>query len=81
MITYLRTELLPLCEAYVAHPPTDPKARDFEHKKLSETILAQVILKADGIEPDGDEIARNARKALVKEAQAALNRLDQAARE
>ncbi|KAH1575345.1 hypothetical protein KXW50_000578 [Aspergillus fumigatus] len=81
LITYLRTELLPLCEAYVAHPPTDPKARDFEHKKLSETILAQVILKADGIEPDGDEIARNARKALVKEAQAALNRLDQAARE
>ncbi|GIC93920.1 BAG family molecular chaperone regulator [Aspergillus udagawae] len=81
LITYLRTVLLPLCEAYVAHPPTDPKARDFEHKKLSETILAQVILKADGIEPDGDEAARNARKALVKEAQAALTSLDQAARE
>ncbi|RHZ61959.1 BAG family molecular chaperone regulator [Aspergillus thermomutatus] len=81
LITYLRTELLPLCEAYIAHPPTDAKARDFEHKKLSETILAQVILKADGIEPDGDEAARNARKALVKEAQATLNRLDQAAKE
>jgi hypothetical protein len=81
LITYLRTELLPLCEAYVANPPTDAKARDFEHRKLSETILAQVILKADGIEPDGDEAARNARKALVKEAQAALNSLDQAAKE
>ncbi|KAF7128554.1 hypothetical protein CNMCM5793_003342 [Aspergillus hiratsukae] len=81
LITYLRTELLPLCEAYVANPPTDAKARDFEHKKLSETILAQVILKADGIEPDGDEAARNARKALVKEAQAALHSLDQAAKE
>ncbi|EAW08127.1 BAG family molecular chaperone regulator [Aspergillus clavatus NRRL 1] len=79
LLSYFRTVLLPLCNAYIAHPPTEAKARDFEHKKLSETILAQVILKADGIEPDGDEAARNARRALIKEAQTALNRLDQAA--
>jgi hypothetical protein len=61
----------------VADPPTDPKKREFEHKKLSETILAQIMLKADGIVPDGNVTIRNARKALIKEAQANLDRLDQ----
>jgi hypothetical protein len=74
---YFQRELLPLCDEYLADPPTDPKKREFEYRKLSETILAQVMLKADGIEPDGNETVRNARKALIKEAQASLNRLDQ----
>lgn len=73
---YFQQELAPLVDEYVADPPTEPKKREFEYKKLSETILAQIMLKADGIEPDGVEVVRNARKALIKEAQAALNRLD-----
>ncbi|CEJ54363.1 hypothetical protein PMG11_00681 [Penicillium brasilianum] len=75
---YLQRELIPLCDDYLANPPSDPKKREFEYRKLSETILAQVMLKADGIEPDGNETVRNARKALIREAQASLNRLDQA---
>lgn len=78
LLGYLQQELVPQCDAYVANPPTDPKKREFEYKKLSESILAQIMLKADGIEPDGNETVRNARKALIKEAQANLNRLDQA---
>lgn len=77
LVGYLQQEIVPLCEEYVADPPTDPKKREFEHKKLSETILAQVLLKADGIEPEGDPTIRNARKALIKEAQSNLDRLDQ----
>lgn len=73
---YFREELAPLVDEYVADPPTDPKKREFEYKKLSETILAQIMLKADGIEPDGVETVRNARKMLIKEAQASLNQLD-----
>jgi hypothetical protein len=73
---WLQEEMIPLVNEYVANPPTDSKKRDFEYKKLSETILAQVMLKADGIEPDGDATIRNARKALIKDAQAALNKLD-----
>lgn len=80
LTSYFRNEILPFCDEYVAHPPTDPKVRDFEHKKLGETILTQVMLQADGIEPTGDEDARNARKALIKETQATLSRLDQAAK-
>ncbi|PKY04203.1 hypothetical protein P168DRAFT_281850 [Aspergillus campestris IBT 28561] len=73
---YLRRELVPPCEAYARSPPTEEKARAFENRKLSETILAQVILKADGIEPSGDAETRTARKALINEAQAALGLLD-----
>ncbi|GES60778.1 LMBR1-like membrane protein-domain-containing protein [Aspergillus terreus] len=80
LLSYLRSELTPLCEEYIARPPADAKARDFEHKKLSETILAQVILKADGIEPASEE-ERMARRALVKEALTISGRLDQAAKE
>ncbi|PWY76315.1 hypothetical protein BO70DRAFT_363908 [Aspergillus heteromorphus CBS 117.55] len=79
LMAYLQRELLPRCEEYLTSPPPDAKARDFEHKMLSEVILAQVILKADGIEPASEE-DRAARRALIKEAQRALNSLDQAAK-
>jgi hypothetical protein len=72
---YFRSSLLPMCTAYISNPPEDARARAFEHSKLSETILSQVIMKADMIE-GGD--ARNARRALIKEAQETLTRLDRA---
>ncbi|KAL4933703.1 uncharacterized protein BDV17DRAFT_66206 [Aspergillus undulatus] len=75
LTAYFRKELLPLAERYIANPPADEKAREFEHKKLGEFLLAQVILKADGIEPSTDEI-RAARRALIKEAQGTLNAVD-----
>jgi hypothetical protein len=70
------SEFLPHCKQFVNHPPSDAKARDFEYKKLSESILAQIILKLDEVETDGNEEARSRRKALVKETQAMLNQLD-----
>ena len=77
---WLQQEMIPRCDEYVADPPSDPKVRNQEYQKLSETILAQVMLKADGIEPDGNQTARDARRALIKEAQAALNKLDSIAK-
>lgn len=81
LTSYFRNELMPFCDEYVNNTPTDPKVRDFEHKRLGETILTQVILKADGVEPDDDSEARQARRALIKETQAALSRLDKAREE
>ncbi|BCR83658.1 BAG family molecular chaperone regulator [Aspergillus chevalieri] len=80
LATYFRTELLPPSEAYIASPPSEPKYRDFEHKKLTETIMAQVLLKADSIDHEGDQGVRSARKALINEAQETSRRLDQAAK-
>ena len=79
MAGWFEQEMKPLCEEYIANPPSDPKKRDYEHKKLSETILAQIQLKADGIEPNGDEVARSARRALIKDTQAVLSELDKIA--
>ncbi|KAJ5377966.1 uncharacterized protein N7496_005375 [Penicillium cataractarum] len=79
LIEYLRRELTPLCEEYLADPPASPRKLEFEYRKLSETILARVMLKADGIEPR-NETVKNARRALIREAQALLNRLDQVGR-
>ena len=71
----LRAQFVPGCEEFARSPPRDAGARRKEHLRLSEGILNNIIFKVDAIE--GDESARARRKALVKEAQGWLNRIDE----
>lgn len=70
-------KFVPLCLAFMKDPPREKKVKYTEYMKLSESILAQIIFKLDGVETEGNEEARAKRKALVKETQAMLARLDE----
>jgi hypothetical protein len=71
-------KLLPLCLEYIARTPSDPKKRVDEHRKISETVMQQTLLKLDAIETSTEQGARGMRKALVIEVQGVLNKMDAA---
>lgn len=73
-----RTKWVPLCAQFAASPPSDEKKREDEHRKLSESVLQQTLLKLDGVDTEGVADVRARRKELVKEVQAVLKDLDTA---
>ena len=75
-----RTELVPQGLEFISNEPTDAKKRDFDYKRITETILSQIMLKADAVETASDTSARLRRKELVTEVQAFLRDVDGAAK-
>lgn len=71
------TKLKPLCMQYIEAPPSDKKKKEDEHRRLSETVMQQVILKLDEVETHGEESARARRKELVREVQYILKKMDE----
>lgn len=67
---------LPLCLKFIKSPPTDAKKREDEHRRITETVMQQVILKLDGVETDGQEEARARRREVVRYVQGILKEMD-----
>lgn len=80
LASVFHTQWLPPSTKFVLNPPSDLDVRKKEHLKLTESIMQHVVEKADEIPTEGDINARNARKALVTEAQAVMKRMDAALR-
>jgi len=74
-----RTELVPQGLEFISDTPDDARKRDLEYKKISETILAQIVMQLDEIDPRGDDDVRNMRRQLITEVQSFLEDLDRAA--
>lgn len=72
-----QSDLLPQCRKFRASPPLEQDRRVTHHKRLTETILTQILLKLDAVETGGDDAARQKRKSLVKEVQEELSALDE----
>lgn len=73
-----RTKWLPYCLEYINEPPKDPKKREYEYRKRSETILQKVVLKLDDVETNGIDEIRQRRKELIRQAHEIFDRLDAA---
>lgn len=73
---HFTTKLLPLCRKFTADPPSDSKKREDEHRKISETVMQQVILRLDEVDTQGEEEVRAKRKELVRHVQNVLKEMD-----
>lgn len=67
---------LPLCTDYIEAPPSDPKKREEEHRKVSESVMQHIMLKLDCIDSEGIAEVRARRKELVQQVQKTLKELD-----
>ncbi|OAA67690.1 BAG domain protein [Akanthomyces lecanii RCEF 1005] len=71
-----QTRWLPMCKEYIDEPPIDQRERADKHRRLSEVVLQEVVLKLDELETDGNPDVQQKRKDLVRKVQDVLKQVD-----
>jgi hypothetical protein len=74
LVDTFHTQWLPSCRKFISNPPATAADREKEHRKLSESIMTHITLKADAIEVDKD--ARLLRKSLLNEIDEVMKKMD-----
>ncbi|KAJ9608369.1 hypothetical protein H2200_007357 [Cladophialophora chaetospira] len=70
---------LPLCRKFMTNPPSSLADREKEHRRISESVMTHIILKADAVEVDSQD-ARGFRKGLLHDVHEAMKRIDAVAK-
>jgi hypothetical protein len=65
----------PIYADYTSSPAVDPTNREFGQKKLSDTIMFDILLRLDDVEIKGNSKAMKERGASIKEVSAILDDL------
>ncbi|KAK8147805.1 hypothetical protein G3M48_000978 [Beauveria asiatica] len=73
------TKWLPICKDFIAKPPADANKRKDEHTRLTESVLAQILIKLDEADPEGNPDVRQNRKDTIRRVQEVLKQVDTAA--
>ncbi|KAM3530981.1 hypothetical protein MY4038_004653 [Beauveria bassiana] len=73
------TKWLPICRDFITKPPADANKRKDEHTRLTESVLAQILIKLDEADPEGNPDVRQNRKDTIRRVQEVLKQVDAAA--
>lgn len=66
----------PECREFVLFPPQGFTPREKEYRRLSESVMRNIIEAADAVEVGDDVLARRIRRDLIREAQELLHQID-----
>jgi len=73
---HFEAKLRPPCYNFIDSPPSDPKKLKDDHRRISETVMQQVLLKLDEVDVAAEEGARALRKQIISGVQGILKRMD-----
>ena len=73
--TYNST-FVPLCNKFLQTQYPNVATMQKDHTAITDGVLAQIILKLDDVDIQGDEVARIRRKGLIDDVQGTLAKLD-----
>jgi hypothetical protein len=73
---HFEAKLRPPCYNFIDSPPSDPKKLKDDHRRISETVMQQVLLKLDEVDVAAEEGARTLRKQIISGVQGILKRMD-----